>query len=388
MKKLALFALLFFFATSAFASQSEKDLLAKYKKSTEDGAAWLAKQQNPNGSFGKIPGLKEQGDVGITGIVLMALGSCPPDIQKKHQAVLEKALSYILKHQKPNGAIFNPGRGIDNYQTSVSLIALCYIDKKRFAGPIEKAKNYLVNSQFCEGHYNVKPENWHYGGWDYKPKEGISSDMSNVQFAMEALHEAGLDKNSPVWKRAQKFLERCQNRTESNKMKGFVVLNDGGFMYFPGNSKAGTVKVKGGVAHPSYGTMTYAGLKSFIYSHVDKKDERVQGAYKWISKHYTLEENYGLGTRKNPKGGQQGLFYYYVTFAKALDAWGEKYLLSGDGERYNWARELADKLVKIQHREGFWVNKNPRWWEGDPTLVTSYTLNALNVCLKNLKKKK
>ena len=56
--------------------------------------------------------------------------------------------------------------------------------------------------------------------------------------------------------------------------------------------------------------MTYAGLKSMIYAGVDKDDQRVTAARKWITQFYTIEENPGMG--------QQGLFYYYQTFAKTL----------------------------------------------------------------------
>ena len=58
--------------------------------------------------------------------------------------------------------------------------------------------------------------------------------------------------------------------------------------------------------------MTYAGLKSMIYAGLTADDPRVKAAYDYITKHYTLDENPGLG--------QQGLYYYYQTFAKALAA--------------------------------------------------------------------
>ena len=48
-----------------------------------------------------------------------------------------------------------------------------------------------------------------------------------------------------------------------------------------------------------------------IYAGVTKDDPRVKAAYEWIQKHYTLDENPGMGGN--------GLYYYYHTFAKALD---------------------------------------------------------------------
>ena len=62
----------------------------------------------------------------------------------------------------------------------------------------------------------------------------------------------------------------------------------------------------------SYGSMTYAGLKSMIYCGAGPEDPRVKAATKWIKDHYTLAENPGMG--------QQGLYYYYQTMSKALAA--------------------------------------------------------------------
>jgi len=60
----------------------------------------------------------------------------------------------------------------------------------------------------------------------------------------------------------------------------------------------------------SYGSMTYAGLKSMIYAGLTQDDPRVKAALEFIRKNYTLEEN--------PGQGQRGLYYYYQTFAKAM----------------------------------------------------------------------
>ena len=61
-----------------------------------------------------------------------------------------------------------------------------------------------------------------------------------------------------------------------------------------GESKAG--KDEAGSPR-SYASMTYAGLLSFIYVNVDKNDDRVKSAVQWIAKHFTVEENYGMGAQ-------------------------------------------------------------------------------------------
>ncbi len=120
--------------------------------------------------------------------------------------------------------------------------------------------------------------------------------------------------------------------------------------------------------------MTYAGIKSYIYANISKDDERVKAAYDWVRKNYDLSEN--------PGAGRQGLFYYYHTFAKTMQLWGDTQLVDADGQKHNWREDLAQVLLSQQRKDGSWVNSTSRWWEADPRLVTSYTVLALSFCLQ------
>jgi len=147
---------------------------------------------------------------------------------------------------------------------------------------------------------------------------------------------------------------------------------DGGFYYTcaaSGESKAGETP-NGGLR--SYGSMTYAGLKSMIYAGVGPDDPRVKAALEWIRKHYNLKSNPGMGN--------EGLYYYYHTFAKALDATGVDPVEDADGTKHEWRRELRDELLSRQRPDGSWINESSRWLEGEPSLVTGYALLALSYC--------
>src|SRR5690606_12232214 len=122
----------------------------------------------------------------------------------------------------------------------------------------------------------------------------------------------------------------------------------------------------------SYGSMTYAGLKSMIYAGVGPNDPRVKAAYDWIRQHYTVEVNPGMG--------EAGLFYYYHTFAKALDALGVETVEDPEGQAHDWRRDLVAHLAQLQQEDGSWVNQNERWLEGDRNLVTGYALLTLSYC--------
>ena len=125
----------------------------------------------------------------------------------------------------------------------------------------------------------------------------------------------------------------------------------------------------GSVALRSYGSMSYAGLLSFIYAEMDSSDPRLQAVRKWLEENYDITENPGMG--------QQGLYYYYHTMAKALSLSGVETVLDKEGKKKDWRKELALELLNKQNPAGYWLNENGRWWERDPILVSSYALLAL-----------
>jgi squalene-hopene/tetraprenyl-beta-curcumene cyclase len=117
--------------------------------------------------------------------------------------------------------------------------------------------------------------------------------------------------------------------------------------------------------------MSYAGLLSLVHAKVDAEDERVQAALRWLERHYSLDEN--------PGQGQQGLYYYYLVMAKALDAAGLEALKTIDGGTVDWREALSAKLLSLQKPDGSWSSENGRWMEKDPVLVTTYVVLTLNI---------
>ena len=206
-------------------------------------------------------------------------------------------------------------------------------------------------------------------------------DLSNTSMFIDALKDLGAADDDPAIQAAIRFVSRTQNLESShNPTKFGAKVNDGSFFYTPageGESKAGT-ETNGGLR--GYASMTYAGFKSLLYSGVSKDDVRVQAAKDWITKHYDLNSNPGMG--------QQGLFYYYHIFAKALDALGEDEFVEADGTRHNWRAELVEVLADKQKEDGSWINDADRWYEGSPNLCAAYSLLALAYCKPEAEKPK
>ena len=203
-----------------------------------------------------------------------------------------------------------------------------------------------------------------YGGGNSRP------DLSNTAFFMEALRDTGLPADDPNLQKALVFVSRCQNlKSEFNDQAWAGKINDGGFIYTAaqgGNSMAGK-EANGGLR--SYASMTYAGLKSMIYAGLSREDPRVKAALTYITHHYSLDENPGLG--------QQGLYYYYHTFAKTMSVLDTPTITDAAGVSHDWKAELIAALAKRQQADGSWVNPADRFMEGDPNLVTAYALLAL-----------
>src|SRR5262249_46781930 len=149
-------------------------------------------------------------------------------------------------------------------------------------------------------------------------------------------------------------------------------INDGGFIYSAAGG--GQTKVENDAGDLiSYGSMTYAGIKSLIYCGASKDDPRIKKAFEWIQKNYSVDANPGMPAARK----ERGLFYYYNSMAKCLDAMGVDEITTADGKKHNWRAELLEAIAKRQNADGSWTNANDQWMEGDPNLVTGYALMAL-----------
>ena len=282
-----------------------------------------------------------------------------------------RGLKFLKSLVRDDGGIYHPQTQHRNYETSISVLALSAANEDgQHDNIIRKAEKFLRGLQWDEDE-EQKPEDPGYGGAGYGKHQ--RPDLSNTQFLLEALKTAGVKADDSAMQKALTFVARCQNlETEHNNTPFAAKIDDGGFYYTPaagGTSQAG-VDANGGLR--SYASMTYAGLKSMIYAGVKKDDPRVKAALTWITKHYSLRDNPGMG--------KQGLYYYYHTFAKTLSVLGLDELKDADGKSHDWRAELVATLAKQQKANGSWINEADRWYEGDPNLVTAYGLLALSHC--------
>jgi len=335
---------------------------AQLQTAIDRGVAFLKTTQGDQGTWTSSTSL------GVTGLVTYSLLVSGVTVD---DPVVKAALQTIEANVQPDGGIYHKESSHKNYETAIVLQALVAANGDgRYQKLIDHAVKFLKNIQWDDTE-QADRDNPAFGGAGYG--RSARPDLSNTSFFMDSLKAAGVSANDPAMQNALIFVSRCQNLEGPHNDTPFAgKINDGGFYYTPaagGSSPAGTTP-EGGLR--SYASMTYAGLKSMVYAGLTEDDPRVKAAEGWLKKFYTLEENPGMG--------QQGLFYYYQTMAKAMDALGREQFLDANGNNHTWRSELAAQLLAKQRANGSWANPTERWMEGDPNLVTAYSLITLSHC--------
>ncbi len=341
------------------------------KRAIERGNNYLKAQQDKEGFW------REAKYPAYTALALTAAMRSPSYEKSEH---IDRGYSWLVKQQKDDGGIY--GKGLGTYNTATSIVALVSTGDKSYHPTILKARRFLINQQTDWGRKG-EADNQYDGGVGYGGSYA-HSDLSNTYLSIEALrlsrHIAQDDASGKQpelnWDAAIQFITRTQNLEETNDQPG--ISNDGSMNYFPGDSKAGhNINPDGSKTLRGYGSMSYAGLLSMIYAELDEKDVRVTSVKKWLAENYTVKENPGLATKEDPALGQQGLYYYYHVMAKGLAAANIDKLTLKDGKKVDWRNDLANQILTDQREDGSWVNKNSRWWESDPVLVTAYAVLTL-----------
>jgi squalene-hopene/tetraprenyl-beta-curcumene cyclase len=331
---------------------------------------WLAANQKEDGSWsnGAFPAL--------TALPASAFLAARPPLKKQ---VIDKALAYIAGCAHEDGSIYmqvegRKGGGLSNYNTAICMTVLHESNRPEFTPLVQKARQFVAQGQHM-GDDNYK------GGFGYdRVTERAYTDLLNTYYSVEAMRRTqSVEDQRPRnekrvdidWAATIKYVESLQNQDESG------AENAGGFIYNPTDPKAGTVTNRENVVYfRSYGSITYAGLLSLIYAQIPRNDPRVLSALDWTARHWSLEENPGMGP--------EGLFFFYSVLTKALSAAERDFIPLQDGTQLDWRSALAAKLVALQKIDpatgrGYWVNESGRYWENDPVLVTSYALAALQM---------
>ena len=348
---------------------AEIELDALRREMIADGVAYLTRAQLDSGSFSSSP------RVGIGPTLVDTIGLLRGGVPVT-EPVVAKALAYLEASIQKDGGIYSQGGHLSSYESCLGLVCFSLANKSSGDGRYDKiladAERYVRSTQYNAAS-GVSPEDERFGGVGYGAGSDTRPDLSNTQFFMEALREIGAEEDDQAIQDALVFVSRCQNlETEHNAGMTGATSNDGGFIYTfvsPEENPAGQ-EASGGLR--SYGSMTYAGLKSLIYAGLTADDPRVVAATDWIKNNYTMTQNPGLG--------KKGLYYYYHTLAKCFMTLGAPTFTDKSGTEHDWRRELIETLALAENEDGSWVNDDRMWYETDANLVTGYVLTVLAYC--------
>ena len=389
MRLIILLPVIFVFLTVAHQTHAiDEEHEAKARKMIAKAMDYLRAQQDESGGWSVNP----QGPdfPAVTGLVINGMMMDPSvSFQDAH---IKAGVAYLLSHQQEDGGIYD--LVLPSYNTSIAVSALTHIDSDEARLAVSRAVEFLRGLQYSPDAITagsaatttqqITRDHPFYGGVGYG-RHG-RPDNSNLSFWIQALHDAGVAEDDPAFERALVFIQRTQMHEAVNDMPYARGSRQGGFIYSTSeNSQTiGTGQSFAGVIEETlddgtvisrlraYGSMTYAGFKSYVYARLDRDDPRVLAAMDWITSNYTLQENPGVGS--------SGLYYYFVTFARALDARGQEELTiyTDEGEEpHDWANDLIDRLAELQNEDGSFKSVDDKWMENDPVLITAYGLLSL-----------
>ena len=357
-------------ATSAASAppEMEQTLTNEINSAIDRALDWLAARQREDGTWSnrQFPALT----------AIPAWTFIRSDHPERDQ-IVPAAVQSLLANVQPDGGIYREvagrlGGGLSNYNTAIAMTVLHSLGDPDLTEIILNARTFVSQGQL------TGDDIYHGGfGYDVRSQEPYADLMNTLQVLEAMRYTADLEEERPAgetratvdWEAAAAFVSRLQNPPEAGDDHA------GGFAYSPSESKAGQEELEDGtVIFRSFGSMTYTGLLALIYAGVDRNDPRVRSAFDWATRHWTLEENPGMGS--------QGYFFFLNVLSRALNAYGVEWIPQVRDQLLNWRREAALRLVRMQRIDpetghGYWRNEDGRFWENDPVLVTAYSILAL-----------
>jgi hypothetical protein len=275
-------------------------------RAIKGGLAWLARAQNPDGSFGNGT---YRGNIAVTslaGLAFMASGSSPG--RGPYGAQIDKALLYVMENTSPSGFIAVSAASTHGPMYSHGFGALFLAEaygmthRPEIREKLQKAVRLIIDTQNLEG------------GWRYQPVRrdaDLSVTICQIN-ALRAARNAGLYVPKETVEGCIRYVKNSQNPDG-----GFRYMLQGGASAFP-RSAAGVVA---------------------LYSAGDYDSKEIDGGIAYL-RQYMPEIK--LGSRYS--------HYFYGHYYAAQAMW-----IRG-GEDWNaWYPAIRDELLRRQSAsDGHW----------------------------------
>lgn len=316
------------------------DITPRIQRAVDNGLAWLASRQNPNGSWTCPIGYKlmdnylgKDGDhvgvTGLAGLAFMGSGSLPH--RGRYGREMAAALDFVLGCVRAeDGYITFQSSRMYEHAFAALFLAEVYgmTPREDVKRALKSAANLLVRAQ--------NPD----GGWRYQPTPfdaDLSVTVSTLQ-ALRAARNVGIAVPRSTIDQAVRYIRRCAS-------------DDGSYSYQLGPQDTRT----------SF-ALTACGVVS-MYSLGDYHSREVLQGVEWLAG--------ARGRQMEPAWGQFHYFYGHYYAAQAF------YLARGSAWSAYWAR-VSDEIVRNQTENGLAPRDH---WNDDvgPTYATAMACIILQI---------
>ena len=267
------------------------------KAAVDRGLQWLAKAQNPDGSYSK--NASSAGITGLAGLAFMSAGNLPG--RGKYGENVSKCVQFVLNSTQESGLISADQTHGPMYGHGFATLFLGEV--YGMTGDDKVKEKLQMAVRLIERTQNSQ------GGWRYQPTPydaDISVTICEIM-ALRAARDSGLKVEKDVIDKAIDYVKKCQN-------------TDGGFSYIA-NQGSGS-----GFARSA------AGVASLYYAGVFEGDALKNGLK------YLLQYTPGKG------GGAEMEGHYFYGNYYAVQAM----FLAGGENWATWYPAIRDQLVKRQ----------------------------------------
>jgi squalene-hopene/tetraprenyl-beta-curcumene cyclase len=376
------------------------DLKARIDDSLAATARFLLKQQFPDGAWrSETYGVFKDGP-SLTPLILSALFFLPqggPEVRTAYR----KGVSYLTGMVGEDRRIRAepPGLMFPVLTAGMTCRVVALEEKTPVNVRANKAWLAYLRGRQLTAALGWKPADVEFGGWGFslavprKPASGhvrglfFESNMVATIFGIAALRSAKVPAADPAYRDALVFVKRCQNFPDPPQ-KADPRFDDGGFCFIPDDpvqNKAGiTGKDRSGrTRFHSYGSMTADGLRALIRCGLPPDHPRVIAARKWLEQNFRAESVPGVYERDREVLRDSTYYYYAWSVAHAFSALNMREIETKSG-KVNWAKALAEELLRRQRPDGSWVNTYTDAREDDPLVATPWAAAALAICRHTL----
>ncbi len=326
------------------------------ERALQTGIDWLWSRQAVDGGWrGSRYGLLASGQ-SLTPFVLVALLEAGTDRTDR----IHRALEFLRRHMSREGAIGMEDPLVPdypNYATALAVRALVLSNRPGVNDMVASLAACLRSRQFEES-AGWRRDDSAYGGWGMGgdrriPPHAGHVDLSMTRHVLEALAAAGSRHSGPTFRRARRFLARCQNPDGSFFFS--TVVSDA--------NKAGSDRR----GYRGYGTATADGILALLACGVTRDANSLQAAASWLRARHSSVVAPGFTGAASEKWATGLRYYYAASSAEVFRSLG-----------WRPDRVLARALAAEQRPDGSWVNANPLVKEDEPLIATAFAVRALS----------